>query len=197
MAFIACLMTAFFALHSTAIVRTFLATMLRSGIFNLRRVVLSWYCSCLIDAKSSPFKVLLLLHKVVRFRNFLCTLLPCNHAGANTSTETGCFKTQILVNQKKEFLVSGTRNLAFAGATFSPTLVFFFSFLFLFFSRPLLEATDHLPWSFSFLFFSFLSHIPLLWRQTSPGGLNGFRLVFILAGALFYGTVSFRKFTSV
>ncbi len=48
MAFIACLMTAFFALHSKAIVRTFLTTMLCSGIFNLRKVVLLWYCFCWI-----------------------------------------------------------------------------------------------------------------------------------------------------
>ncbi len=156
MAFIACLMTAFFALRSKAIVRIFLATMLCSGIFNLRRVVLLWYCSRWIGALSSPFKVLLLLCKLVRFRNFLRTWLPRNHAGADTSTETGRFKTQILVNQKKEFLVEGTWNLAFVGATFSPSLVFFFSFIFLFFSRPLLVATDHHPWSFSFLFFSFL-----------------------------------------
>jgi hypothetical protein len=50
MAFIACLMTAFFALRSKAIVWTFLATMLRSGIFNLRKVVLLWYCFCWIGA---------------------------------------------------------------------------------------------------------------------------------------------------
>ncbi len=50
MVFMACLMTAFFALCYKAIVRIFLATMLRSGIFNLRRVVLLWYCSCLIGA---------------------------------------------------------------------------------------------------------------------------------------------------
>ncbi len=50
MAFIACLMTAFFALHSKAIVRNFLATMLHSGIFNLRKVVLLWYCFCWIGA---------------------------------------------------------------------------------------------------------------------------------------------------
>ncbi len=48
LAFIACLMTAFFALCYKAIVRTLLATMLRSGIFNLCRVVLLWYCSWLI-----------------------------------------------------------------------------------------------------------------------------------------------------
>jgi hypothetical protein len=50
MAFIACLMTAFFALCSKAIVRTFLATILRSRIFNLRKVVLLWYCFCWIGA---------------------------------------------------------------------------------------------------------------------------------------------------
>jgi hypothetical protein len=77
----------------------------------------------------------------------------------------GSFQTQMLVNQKKKFLVEGTRNLAFAGATFLPSLVFFFSS----FSRPLLLATDHLPWSSSFL-----THVPLFWQQTSPGELNGF-----------------------
>ncbi len=50
MAFIACLMTAFFALCSKAIVRTFLATMLCSGIFNLRKIVLLWYCFWWIGA---------------------------------------------------------------------------------------------------------------------------------------------------
>ncbi len=48
MAFIACLMTAFFALRSKAIVRTFLATMLCSGIFNLRKEVLLRYCFCCV-----------------------------------------------------------------------------------------------------------------------------------------------------
>jgi hypothetical protein len=71
------------------------------------------------------------------------------------------------VNQKKKFLVEGKRNLAFAGDTFLPSLVFFFSS----FSRPLLVATDHLPWSSSFL-----SHVPLFWQQTSPGGLNSFHV---------------------
>ncbi len=42
MALIPCLLTAFFALRSKGIVRIFLATMLRSGIFNLRKVVLLW-----------------------------------------------------------------------------------------------------------------------------------------------------------
>jgi hypothetical protein len=40
MAFIACLMTAFFAIRSKAIVQLFLATMLRSGIFNLHKLAL-------------------------------------------------------------------------------------------------------------------------------------------------------------
>jgi hypothetical protein len=40
MAFIECLMTAFFLIRSKAIVRTFLASMLCSWIFNLRKVVL-------------------------------------------------------------------------------------------------------------------------------------------------------------
>ncbi len=90
-----------------AIVRTFLDTMLCSGIFNLRKIVLLWYRFCWIGAWSSPFKVLLLLRKLVRFRNFFCTLLPHRPSlvGADTSTKTGCFQTQILVNKKKEFLV--------------------------------------------------------------------------------------------
>ncbi len=50
MAFIACLMTAFFALRSKAIVQTFLATKICSGIFNLRKVILLWYCFCWIGA---------------------------------------------------------------------------------------------------------------------------------------------------
>jgi hypothetical protein len=66
----------------------------------------------------------------------------------------GRFQTQILVNQKKKLLAEGTWNLAFAGATFLPSLVFFFSS----FSPPLLVATDHLPWSSTFL-----SHVPLFW----------------------------------
>jgi hypothetical protein len=117
----------------------------------------------------SPFKVMLLLRKVVRFWNFLRTWIPrrLSLVGANTSNKMGRFQTQILVNQKKKFLVEGTRNLAFTGATFSFSLVFFFSS----FSRPLLVATDHLPWPSSFL-----SHLPLFWRQTSPGRLNDFHV---------------------
>ncbi len=155
-ALISCLMTAFFALCSKAIVQTFLATMLRSGSFNLRKVVLLWYRFCWIGAYSSPFKVLLLLRKVVRFRNFLRTLLPRRPSlvGADTSTEMGHFKTQILVNQKKGILGLGhtepclrwSHLLAFLG------LFLFFSFLFLTFSRPLFVAisqpwrTQRLPW---------------------------------------------------
>ncbi len=48
MAFIPCLMTAFFVLRFKAIVRTFLATKICSGIFNLRKVFLLWYCFCWI-----------------------------------------------------------------------------------------------------------------------------------------------------
>ncbi len=89
--------------------------------------------------------VLLLLRKVVRFRNFLRLWLPRRPSlvGADTSTETGHFQTQILMNQKKKFLVEDTRNLAFA------------------------EPRSRLPWSFSFL----LSHVPFLWRQTTFLGL--------------------------
>ncbi len=113
-----------------AIVRTFLAT-------NTSQRDLQ-------PAKSSPFKVLLSLRKLVRFRYFLRTLLPrrISLVGADTSNETGRFQTQILVNRKKKFFVEGTRNLAFAGDTFLPSLVFSFSFLF---------------------------HVPFLWRQTNPG----------------------------
>jgi hypothetical protein len=89
--------------------------------------------------------VLLSLHKVVRLRNFLCTWLPrrLSLVGADTSNETGRFQTQILVNQKKKFLVKDTRNLAFA------------------------EQPSRLPWSFSFL----LSHVPFMWSQTTFLGL--------------------------
>ena len=114
--------------------------------------------------------VLLSLRKVVHFRNFLCTWLPCRPSlvGADTSTETGRFQTQILVNQKKGILGLGHMEPCLRGVTFLPSLVFFFSS----FSRPLLVATDHLPWSSSFL-----SHVPLFfWRQTSSGGLNGFHV---------------------
>jgi hypothetical protein len=57
-------------------------------------------------AKSSPFKVLLSLRKVVHFRNFLRTWLSrrLSLVGADTSNETGHFQTQVLVNQKKEIL---------------------------------------------------------------------------------------------
>jgi hypothetical protein len=57
----------------------------------------------------------------------------------------GRFKTPTLVNPKNEFLVWDTRNVAFAGATFSPSLVFFFSFLFSTFSCPLFVVIDQ-PW---------------------------------------------------
>ena len=163
-----------------------------------------------------------MLRKVVRFRNFLCTWLPrrLSLVGADTSNETGRFQTQILVNQKKKFLVEGTRNLAFAEPpsclpwSFSflhshvpflwrqttflglllffltspffgdrpPSLVFFFSS----FSRPLLVATDQLPWSSSFL-----SHVPLFWRQTSPGGLNGFDVRALVCSSLENKSFSF------
>jgi hypothetical protein len=68
---------------------------------------------------------------------------------------------------KKKFFVEGKRNLAFAGATFSPSLVFFFSSL----SPPLLVARDHLPWSSYFLFFLtsplFFGDIPALADSTA------------------------------
>jgi hypothetical protein len=108
-----------------------------------------------------------LLRKVVRFQNFLCIWPPRNHAGADTSTEMGRFKTQILVNQKKGILGLGhtepclcwSHRLAYHGLflffsflvflTFPscgdrpPSLVFFFSFFS--FSHPPFVATDQ-PW---------------------------------------------------
>ncbi len=110
---------------------------------------------------------MLLLCKVVRFRNFLHTWPPRNHAGADTSTKTGRFKTQILVNQKKGILSLGHTEpclcwshlltylglfLFFSFLVFltspscgdrPPSLVFFFSFFS--FSRPPFVATDQ-PW---------------------------------------------------
>ncbi len=130
MAFIACLMTAFFALHSRVIVRTFLATMLYSGIFNMRKVIL--------------FKVLLSLRKVVHFQNFLRTWLPRRPSlvGADTSTESGRFQAQILVNQKKGILGLGHTKPCLR---WSHLVAFLGLFLFYSFSSPLLVAIDQ-PW---------------------------------------------------
>jgi hypothetical protein len=90
---------------------------------------------------------------------------------------------------KKKFLVEDTRNLAFAGATFSPSMVFFFSWtfsrspscgdrppslvvFFSSFSRPLLVETDHLPWSSSCL-----SHVPLIFGdRPALAELTGFHI---------------------
>ncbi len=141
MAFIPCLMTAFFTLCSRAIVQTFLTTMLCSGIFNMRKVVL--------------FKVLLLLRKVVCFRNFLSTWFPCRPSlvGADTSTKLGRFQAPNTREPKKRnSWVRAHRTL------------------------PLLEPLSCLPWSFSLLFF-FLSPScgdrpailgPFLFFLTSP-----------------------------
>ncbi len=65
--------------RSKAIVRTFLATNASQ-----RDLQPAW---------SRPFKVLLLLRKVVRFQNFLRTWLPRRPSlvGADTSTKTGRF----------------------------------------------------------------------------------------------------------
>ncbi len=70
-------------------------------------------------ASSSPFKVLLLLRKVVRFWYCLCTWLPCRikNAGVNTSNKTGCLWTLLLVNKKKEFLVEERRKLFLVGSS--------------------------------------------------------------------------------
>ncbi len=121
MAFIVCLMTAFFALRSRGIVRTFLATMLCSGIFNMRKVVL--------------FKVLLLLRKVVRFWNFLCIWLPHRPSlvGADTSTKLGRFQAPNTCEPKKKnswFRAHGTLPLLKPPSCFP----WFFSLLFFFLS---------------------------------------------------------------
>jgi hypothetical protein len=65
-------------------------------------------------ASSSPFKVLLLLRKVVRFWYCLCTWLPCrtNDIGANTSNKTVYLWTLLLVNQKKGIIGWGHMNVA-------------------------------------------------------------------------------------
>jgi hypothetical protein len=91
--------------------------------------------------------VLLLLRNVVRFRNFLRTLLPCRPSlvGADTSTKTGRFKTQILVNQKKGIFGLGHTEPCLLWSHLLAYLGPFFSFLFLTFSRPLFVVIDQ-PW---------------------------------------------------
>ncbi len=128
--------------------------------------------------QSSPFMVMLLLRKVVRFRNFLRTWLPrrLSLVGADTSNETGRFQTQILMNQKKKFLVKDTWNLAFV----EPPSCLPWSFSFLLSHVPFLWQQTTFPWSFSFL----LSHVPFLWRQTTFLGL----LLFFLTSPFFGGT---------
>ncbi len=110
-----------------------------------------------------------MLRKVVRFRNFLRTWLPRRQSlvGADTSNETGCFQSQILVNQKKKFLVEGTWNLSFA----EPPSRLSWSFFFLLSHAP--SCGDRPP---SLVFFFSFSRPPFFWRQTSPGGLNGFHV---------------------
>ncbi len=79
-------------------------------------------------ASSIPFKVLLLLCIVIHFHYCLCTWLPrrMKNAGANTSNETGCLWTQLLVNKKKEFLVEECRKVFLEG---SSLVKFFLDFL--------------------------------------------------------------------
>ncbi len=131
-----------------------------------------------------------MLHKVVRFRNFLRTWLPRRQSlgGADTSNKTGCFQTQILVNQKKEISwlrTHGTLPLR------SHLLAFLGLFLFLFFHVPFLwRQTTFLGLLLFFfltspscgdrppslvVFFSF-SRPPFFWQQTSPGGFKGFHV---------------------
>ncbi len=76
-----------------------------------------------MGAKSSPFKVLLSLRKVVRCRNFLRLWLPrrLSLVGADNQMRR-VSQNPNTREPKKKFLVWGTWNLAFAGATFSPSL---------------------------------------------------------------------------
>jgi len=118
--------------------------------------------------------VLLSLRKLVRFRNFLRTWLPCRLSlvGADIQTRrvsqnpnTREPKKEISWLRTHGTLPSRSHLLAFLGLFLflnlltspscgdrPPSLVFFFSS----FSHPLRVATDHLPWSSSFL-----SHVPL------------------------------------
>ncbi len=141
-------MTAFFTLCSKAIVQTIFATMLCSGNFNLRKVVLLWYCFCWIGAYSSPFKVLLSLRKVVHFRNFLRTWLPWKETrepilqprrAASKPKYSWTKKKGILGLGHTEPCLRWSHLLAFLG------LILFFSFLFPTFSRPFFVAIDQ-PW---------------------------------------------------
>ncbi len=101
---VACHMTVFsLTFRSKAIVRPFSQRKLRSGSFNLRRVVVLRYCSCCVR-QYSPFPE-----------------LPSHMASSQTKSSRslyfkrdGSLRTQILVNQKMKFLVEDTWNLAFA-----------------------------------------------------------------------------------
>jgi|FrelakmetLWP11LW_1041352.scaffolds.fasta_scaffold67424_1 hypothetical protein len=122
--------------------------------------------------------VLLLLRKLIRFRNFLRTWLPRRQSLVGADIQTRRVSQNPNTREPKmKFLVKDTRNLAFAeppsrlpwsSSSFTspssgdrpPSLVF------LVFSCPLLAATDQ-P-SLVFLF----SHVPFLRRQTSLGGVQ-------------------------
>ncbi len=111
-----------------------------------------------------------MLRKVVRFRNFLRTWLPrrLSLVGADIQTRR-VSQSPYTREPKKKFLIEDTRNLGFISR--EPPSCLPWSFSFLFFLRHLLVATDHLPWSSSFL-----SHIPFLWRKTSLAELDGFHV---------------------
>ncbi len=121
---------------------------------------------------SSPFKVLLLLRKVVRCRNFLRTWLPRRKSliGADIQTRW-VSQNQNTREPKKEIswlrthgtLPSRGHLLAFLGL--------------LFLSRPLLLATDHLPWSFFFL------TSPSCGDRPALAELNGFHVRDLVCGS--------------
>jgi hypothetical protein len=110
--------------------------MLRSGIFNPAKVVLLRYCFCCV--KKSVSRTSFAHGFLVKKRR------------SQYFNQDGSLRTPIPVNQKNEFLVWDTRNVAFAGATFLPSLVSFFSLPdFLTLSSVALDQpwrTQRLPW---------------------------------------------------
>ncbi len=129
------------------------------------------------------------MRKVVQFRSFLRTWLPRRQSlvGADTSTRRVSLNPNTR-EPKKEISWLRTHG------TF-PLRSHLLAFLgILLLSRPLLLATDHLPWSFFFLtspscgdrppsLVFLFSHVPFLRRQTTFLGL----LLFFLTSPYIFG----------
>jgi hypothetical protein len=159
-------MTAFsLTLRSMAIVRPFLATFAAGSSTCVEYIVLMVLLS-LKGCVSSPFKVLLSLRKVVRFQNFLRTLLPrrLSLVGADIQMRR-VSQNPNTREPKKKFLDRGHTEPCLRG---SHLLAFLGLFLFLNLLKvPFLwRQTTFL----GRLLFFFLTSPSCFWRHTNPGG---------------------------